>query len=150
MRKVAILVLSLFLFAAQEVEITAKRFEADRQKRVAKFFGNVIFKRGKDLIQAKKAFIYFDKNRKPVKFHAIGDVRFRVSDKEKIYKGRCQELIYYPKKKIYVFIKNVFIQQLPDGKKVYAERVVLDMVRGSLKVEGRDDRPVKLIFKVEE
>ena len=151
MRIVAVaLLLFGLLYGAQEVEVSAKKLEADQNARVAKFFGEVFFKRGSDTIRAQKAYIFFDQNRKPVKFQAVGDVRFELHYLDKTYKGRCQELVYYPKKREYILTKEVYIEQLPDGKKIYAQKVILSLLDGTLEVEGEPKKPVKLIFEIEE
>ncbi len=145
-----IVVLCGLLFGAEQVEVTAKRFEADQQKLVTRFFGNVLFKRGSDTINSQKAYIYFNKEKKPIKFQAIGSVKFELSDKGKHYKGHCEELIYYPTNKEYILTGNVYVEQQPDNRKIYADRATIDLKSGNVDVEAKGDRPVKLIFEVEE
>ena len=139
-----------FLYGAQQVEVTAKRFEADQQKLVTKFFGNVVFKRGSDTIRSQKAYIHFNKDKKPIKFHAIGSVKFELSDEGKQYKGHCDELIYYPKKKEYILIGNVYVEQQPDNRRIFADRATIDLISGNVDMEAKGEKPVKLIFEVEE
>ncbi len=147
-------VLTILLFfatlQAAKVEIHSNRFEADQGEMVTKFFGNVEFRKGNDFIYADRAFIYFDKKKKPIKFDLIGSVRFDITKDAKRYKGHAQEILYYPRKKSYIFTGNVYIEQLPDHRKIYAQKVVLHLKGGELTVEGSEKKPVKMIFDIEE
>ena len=142
--------LLISLYGAQQIEIKAKRFEADEKKLVTKFFDHVKLTRGADVINADKAFVYFNKAKKPVKFDAIGNVTFKITHEGKRYDGRCQELIYMPMKKEYILIGDVYVHQMPDDRKIYGQKIVLDLISGNLLVEGEAKKPVKIIFKVEE
>ncbi len=147
---VVALLLAGLLFGAREVEVSAKKLEADQNAQVAKFYGDVLFRSGDDTIRAQKAYIFFDKERKPVKFQAVGEVRFELSHGQKSYRGRCRELVYFPKKREYILIGDVYVEQLPDGKKIIAQKVLLSLSTGTLEVEGDPKKPVKLIFEIEE
>ncbi|MRI83259.1 MAG: lipopolysaccharide transport periplasmic protein LptA [Nitratiruptor sp.] len=137
------------LVAAQEVQIKAKRLEADQKRMVTKFLGGVLFRQGRDVIRADTAYIYFNKAKKPVKFVVVGNVRFELFRKGKHYKGSAKELIYYPLKKEYLLRGNVHITQYPDERKIIAHKVILDLRSGNLRVEGSEEKPVELIFKIE-
>jgi len=152
MKKIAtaLFLAAAVLFGAQEVEVVAKKFEADQEGHIAKFFDDVVFKRGDDVIKADEAYIFFDKNKKPIRFRALKNVRFELHHEGKTYKGRCEELIYFPKKREYILKKDVFVEQLPDGKKIYAEHVTLSLATGTIDVEGASKKPVKMVFEIEE
>jgi len=147
---IALFIAAAALYGAQEVEVVAKKFEADQDAHIAKFFEDVVFKRGEDVIESDEAYIFFDKNKKPIKFRAVKNVRFTLHHEGKTYKGRCEELIYFPKKREYILKKDVFVEQLPDGKKIYAEHVLLSLATGSIDVEGASKKPVKMVFEIEE
>ncbi len=150
MRIFLLYLFALSLFAAQEIEIKAKRFEADEKQLVTRFFGNVELTRGNDVINSDKAFVYFNKAKKPIKFDAVGNVTFKITHEGKKYEGRCGELIYMPLKKEYILIGDVYVHQMPDDRKIYGEKIVLDLIGGNLQVEGEEKKPVKIIFSIEE
>ncbi|BCD67996.1 lipopolysaccharide transport periplasmic protein LptA [Nitratiruptor sp. YY09-18] len=147
---VAILLLLSFIFAEQ-IEITSQKFEGDQKRLLSIFTGNVFMKKGKDIIKAQKVTIYFDKKRKPQKIIAIGKVNFTLYDKNgKYYKGNCDKAIYYPKKKEYHLFGNVAVMQLPDNKKLYSQKLVLNLLTSHVVVEGKGKKPVKMIFEIKE
>ncbi|MRJ02859.1 MAG: lipopolysaccharide transport periplasmic protein LptA [Epsilonproteobacteria bacterium] len=149
MRWFILLLLFVWTLWGGEVQIKAKRLEADQKKLVTKFLGGVTFRQGDDTIRAEKAYIYFNKEKKPIKFVVVGNVRFKISHKGKRYEGSAQELVYYPFKKEYLLRKSVHITQYPDQRKISANKVVLDLRSGNLQVEGSEQRPVELIFKID-
>ncbi len=141
---------SLSLFAA-DVEITSKAFEADEKKLISIFTGDVDIKKGKDRIKAQKVIVYFDKDRKPIKYEAFKNVTFKiVLDDNKSYEGKAQKIVYLPSKLEYILEKDVFILQKPEMRKIYGEKIVVNRLTGQASVKGDKDKPVKFIFKIEE
>ncbi len=152
MKKVlAILLFGFIALFATEIEITAKKFEADQKRLLSKFIGNVVLKKGRDTIKADEVFIFFDKAKKPVKIVAKGHVDFVLYDRGgKSYKGRAKELYYYPSKKEYYLVGDVVIVQYPQKKRIFAQEIDLDLTKGTIHVKGTQDSPVKMIFTIEE
>jgi len=149
--KFLILLSITFCLIAEEIEILSNTFEADEKRLVSIFKGDVKVKKGKDKIDAKKLIVYFDKNKKPIRYEALGDVIFRVVlDLNRSYEGKAQKIIYIPKKKEYIFEKDVFIVQKPQMRKIYGQKVIINKSTNQAFVEGKKDKPVKFIFKVEE
>lgn len=149
-KKIIFLILPIFLFA-ENIEITSKNFEADEKKLISIFTGSVHIKKGKDKINSQKLIIYFDKNKKPIKYEAINSVTFKITlDNNKTYEGKAQKIIYIPKKLRYIFQKDVYILQKPDMRKIYGEKVIVDRRTGQANVQGNENKPVKFIFKIDE
>jgi len=151
MKKILLITILVTFTLAQNIEITSKEFEADQQKLISKFIGDVVVKRAKDILKSQKLFIYFDKNKKPLRLVAIGNVIFEVYDKNgKFYKGRAQKIEYFPNKKEYLFYEQVHIVQMPDNRKIFAQKVILDLKSSHIQVSGEDKKPVKIILKLKE
>ncbi len=151
MRSIFIILSFLTLIMAENVEIRSERFEANQQELISKFLGNVIFKKGKNIIKADKVFIYFNKKKKPIKIDAMGNVAFTLYDKSgKYYKGKAKRVVYFPKKKEYLLTGDVQITQFPDQKKIYAQIVMLNLKDSRIEVKGNENKPVKMILKIEE
>ncbi len=145
------MVVSMLYLAAGEIEITSHKFEASEKALMSRFIGNVKLKRGKDRLWSDKLFVYFNKKKKPIKFEAIGDVKFDLFDKKgKEYKGSCKKLIYFPKKRVYQLFENVKIVTLPEKREVFGEQIYLDLNASEVNVLGSKKRPVKMIFKIED
>jgi lipopolysaccharide export system protein LptA len=151
MKKIILLLLaSIFLFA-EEIEVTAKKFEANEKKLLSIFSGNVVFKRGSDIIKANRVYIYLNKKKKPIKVVALGGVDFTIKDKSgKLYRGYAKKMVYFPLKREYDLSGDVKITQYPEEKKVFAQQVVLDLLQSHIKLSGSERKPVKMIFKLKE
>ena len=135
---------------AKTVEITSDTFEASQKELISKFIGNVTFKSDNERLKADKVFLYFDKNKKPIKVEAIGYVRFFITDRGKSYEGEAARVVFYPKKKEYILYGNVKVIQKPGKKILYAEEIHIDLVNSKLVVKGKEKKPVKMIFSVDE
>ncbi len=150
MRKIFVIVTAIVWMYGSNIEITSQKFEANQKELISKFFGKVVVKKGKDLIKADKVFIYFNKDKKPIKIIAQTDVSFTFINRAKTYKGKAQKVIYYPMKKEYFLSGNVQIVELPDNKKIFAQSVVIDLASNNLSIQGNKKKPVKMIFSIEE
>ncbi|BAF69892.1 lipopolysaccharide transport periplasmic protein LptA [Nitratiruptor sp. SB155-2] len=151
MKKIIFLLSISFILFAQEIEITSQKFEASEKELISKFFGNVFVKRGTNRLWADKLFVYFNKQKKPIKFIATGNVRFDLFDqKNKEYKGKCNKLVYFPNKKVYQLFEDVHIVTYPDKKEVYGDKIYLDLIASKVNVAGTKKRPVKMILNIEE
>ena len=151
MRWIVVLLLIAMGLQAGSIEITAKKFEASQKKLISRFIGNVVIKRGQDRIKADEVTIYFNKKRKPLKIVATGHIEFSIVDqKNKRYKGSAQSITYFPKRKEYLLQGNVHIVQLPDNKRLIAQEIFLNLTNSKLTVKGSEQKPVKMIIKIDE
>ncbi|BDY13917.1 lipopolysaccharide transport periplasmic protein LptA [Hydrogenimonas cancrithermarum] len=137
--------------ASEQVEITADRFEASETERLTKFIGHVHMKKGPDELNASKVFVYFDKARKPMRYEAVGNTSFVIHmDNNQTYVGRADRLLYRPGKEIYELFGNVVLKEPRLDRTLMGEKVVVEKISGKAHVEGKEDKPVKFIFKVED
>ena len=153
MKKILLLLLLAIstLFASSQVEITADHFEASDQKKITKFIGNVHMIKGVDELNASKVYVYFDNKKKPVKYEAVGSVRFIITMNDgKRYRGQSGRLVYTPKTEIYELYDSVKLIDTNLDRTLIGEKVFVDKQSGKAKVEGSKEKPVKFIFKIEE
>ena len=54
------------------------------------------------------------------------------------------------KKKRYIFNDDVYLEDMTLKRKIFANRVFVDELSGKSKIEGKEKKPIKLIFKVED
>jgi len=141
--------LASFLFAA-EVEITSNKFFADEKAQRAEFTGNVVIVKQKDILKADKVLVDFNNKNEPIKYTAIGNVNADLTINEKRYKAKGTNFIYDPNKSIYSLWGDAFIHELDSDKKIYGEKIDVDQLTGTYRVDGKGNTPVKVIFKVEE
>jgi len=144
--------MAVALYAVSEqVEITADRFEASETERLTKFIGHVRMKKGLDELNASKVLVYFDKARKPLRYEAVGNASFLLHmENNRTYAGRADRLLYHPGKEIYELFGNVVLKEPRLDRTLMGEKVVVEKISGKAHVEGKEDRPVKFIFKVED
>jgi len=142
--------LSVFV-VAQELKIEAEFFKADEKKGVSFFRGNVYIKKQNDELNASEVYIYTDKNHKPTKFQAQGDVSFAIETKKhEKYRGKAQKVIYIPKTKEYSFFGDVHLMQVDKQKEIKGDEVVLQTVDGKAYAKGKKSGPVIMIFDIGE
>jgi len=148
MKKLLILVFLSFIFA-DTLHITSKKFFYDSKKLKSIFIGDVNATKGKDNILAKEMIIFFNKNKKPLKFEAIGNVKFILNDKNMTYKGYCNKLIYNFSTTDVFLIGNAFVKKLQTNESIKGDKIKLNRKNQTIEVKG-NKKPVNIIIKVNE
>lgn len=144
---IGLLVVGLF---AEQVQITADSFDGDENALVANLNGNVTIKNGKyDTLQANKAKILFDKNKKPIKYTASGNARFKAELKGKRYDGSSDEISYEPASQIYILSGKAYLHEIDTDKKLYGNKITINQKKGTYSVDG-DGAPIKFIFDMQD
>lgn len=148
----------IFLFAlisvtinAEELKVVSDNFKADQQKGVSIFTGNVKVTKGSDELNASKVTIFTDKERKPYKYLAEGDVSFYiVTEQNEKYRGKSQTAVYMPNESEYQFYTKVDLLRLDDYRRVKGDKVVVNTVQGNAAAESTKDEPVIMIFNLQD
>ena len=141
----------LTLLSAQELKVKANSFTSDQNTGISVFSGNVNIIKANDELNASKVTIYVNKEKKPIKFVAVGNVSFSITSKNGgVYKGVAGKAIYLPSKKEYYFYENVHLQQLNDKKEILGDEVVLKTTDGKAYAKGLKKEPVIMIFNIDE
>jgi lipopolysaccharide export system protein LptA len=140
----------LSLSYAQKVEISADSFEADEKKRVSILKGNVLLKKGADIVHADKLTIYFDAQNHPSKYHASGGIQFEIYTNQQDFQGHANSLVYDPKTLKYELSGDAYIHEKKQNSELFGEVIMIDRVSGKSSIKGSKKRPVKFIFEVKE
>jgi lipopolysaccharide export system protein LptA len=148
----------IFLFAfisvttnAEELKVVSDNFKADQQKGVSVFTGNVKVTKGSDELNASKVTIFTDKERKPYKYLAEGDVSFFiVTEQNEKYRGKSQTAVYMPNESEYQFYTKVDLLRLDDYRRVKGDKVVVNTQHGNAAAESTKDEPVIMIFNLQD
>ncbi len=149
--KIFIILLTMICFLdAEKVEISADSFEANELKQISIFKGNVKITKGTDKFTASKVIILFDKKNKPIKYSATGKVDFKLKTSGQIFVGYADKLIYEPHIQKYQILGNAFIHEKTQDRKLYGEKIIIDRKKGTSKITGTKNQPVKFIFSVKE
>lgn len=147
-----LIILILFLtmsLTAKELKIKANQFNADENKGISIFQGNVNIQKGSDELNATKVTVFTDEKHQPTKFIAVGNVSFYIMTKQgSIYRGKAERAIYMPLIKEYHFFKNVHLTQVDEKKEIIGEEVVLKTTEGKAYAKGAKKEPVIMIFKM--
>ncbi|QOP45667.1 lipopolysaccharide transport periplasmic protein LptA [Sulfurimonas paralvinellae] len=150
---IILLLLSSFilLLDAQELKVKSNSFTSDQNSGISVFSGDVNILKGQDELNASKVTIYVNKEKKPTKFVADGNVSFNITSKDgAVYKGVSGRAIYLPNTKEYYFYENVHLQQLNDKKEIMGDEVVLKTTDGKAYAKGMKKEPVIMIFNIDE
>lgn len=136
---------------AEELKVISDNFKGDQLKGVSVFTGNVKVTKGLDELNATKVTIYTDKDKKPIKYFAEGDVSFYiVTELQEKYKGKSQSAIYLPDQSEYHFYKKVDLIRLDDFRRVKGDKVVVNTVQGHASAESANDEPVVMTFTLQD
>ncbi|NPA10855.1 MAG: lipopolysaccharide transport periplasmic protein LptA [Epsilonproteobacteria bacterium] len=142
-----LLVLICGLLFAQEIKVKSNELFYDSKKGISIFKGDVDIKRDNEEIKAKEMVLYF-KDKKPVKFKATGNVKFKLKlDNNAIYQGRAGVLVYDLKSGDIWLKKDVFIKNLATNESIKAQEIKLNRFSKDLKIKGQ---PLNIIIKVSE
>jgi len=144
------LIIFIGMLNAEELKVTSKYFHYDMAKKESVFKGDVNATKGKDNILSNEMIVFFDKNKKPLKFMAIGNVRFIISlDENSTYKGKSDKLVYQLHNGNIILNGNAKIIKLETNESVKGNQIVLNRFTKNAEVTG-GKKPVEIIIKVNE
>jgi len=137
------------LLFAQNLEIISKFFKYDPKEKVSIFKGDVNATKGKDNIVSDEMYVYFDDNKKPVKFIAIGHVKFILAlDNNATYKGKCDKLIYFIKSGDIILKGDAFVKKIETNESISGDIIKMNRFTKDISVQGAK-KPVNIIIKVD-
>jgi lipopolysaccharide export system protein LptA len=149
-----LLLLAPLLFTltwGEELKVISDNFKGDQQKGISLFSGNVKVTKGLDELNATKVTIYTDKENKPIKYLAEGEVSFYiVTELNERYKGKSQTAIYLPDQGEYHFYKKVDLIRLDDFRRVKGDKVIVNTVVGNASAESANNEPVIMTFTIQD
>ena len=103
-----------------------------------------------DTLDANNAKIFFDKNKKPLKYVASGNARFKAELKGKRYDGSSEQITYEPATQIYTLSGNAYLHEIDSDKKLYGSKIIVNQKKGTYSVDGEGGKPIKFIFQTKE
>ncbi|MEA3522488.1 MAG: lipopolysaccharide transport periplasmic protein LptA [Campylobacterota bacterium] len=147
------LFLSIFITSllGEELKVTANSFEADEKRGISIFSGDVTITKGTDVMRASQVTIHIDENRHPITYIADGNVSFFITTEDNSsYEGKAHNAIFSPDKQEYKFSGDVELNQLNEKKKIVGNEVIVNMLKGTAVAQGMKNRPVIMIFELED
>ena len=151
MRRWWLLLFPLLLSASTQIEIESLHFTSDESQGVTRFTGNVVIRRGEDVMRADTINVHADNEKNIDRFEAEGNTSFTIHlDANKTFQGSADRFIYLPKKKEYLLLGNAVVQDMNNTRKIIGEEIIINEESKTAHVSGREKKPVKLIFTIEE
>lgn len=145
------LLLCSVLLEAEALKVVADNFEADEKSGVSIFSGHVSISKGRDEMNASRVTIHIDAERHPTEYTAEGDVHFFITaEANATYRGKAQKAVFKPDEQEYRFYGDVELMQLDQKKKIVGNEVLVNIKKGTAVAQGKTDKPVIMIFELEE
>ncbi|EDM23865.1 lipopolysaccharide transport periplasmic protein LptA [Caminibacter mediatlanticus] len=150
MKKIIYLFAVVSFLISAELKITSKFFNYDSKKLESIFKGDVNATKGSDNILCNELIVYFNKNKKPIKYIAIGNVRFIFKmDENSTYKGKTDKLTYLLMTGEIILNGNAFIKKIETNESISGDIIKINRITKNIEVEG-NKKPVNIIIKVDE
>ena len=137
------------------LNIDAKHYDADQNNNIMNFRGDVKMTKNKDILLCQKLVVHLkvspeDKTKKiPKEYIATGNVSFVLYTNNNL-KGKGDVVYYYPKEKKYIIMGNGYLENIKEGKIVYAEKIYIDELTGQTKLDGGKDKPIKFRLRLQD
>lgn len=131
---------------ATQIEVKALNFYADENKGESILSGNVEVTRDDDVLNSEKLIIYMDKNRKPIRYEAMQNARFKIILKGKTYKGSGDKFIYNVAKDTYEIEGHAYINELGSNQKLFGDKIIVDRKANIYQVQSKDQKPARFVF----
>lgn len=149
-RKIILFLICTSISLAAQIEVKALNFYSDENKGESILSGNVEIIKGNDILNAQKLIIYTDKNRKPIRYEAMQDAKFKIILKGKTYKGSGDKFIYNVANDTYEINGNAYINEIGSNQKLYGDRIIVDRRKNVYRVESKDKKPARFVFDLEQ
>lgn len=144
----------ILLFASRVmagfVDIKAEHFYANDIKHKAFFEGNAEIKQDNNEINASKVTVFFNEQKKALKYEAEGNVKFDLTEKGIHYRGVSDSIIYAPTSSKYFFYGDVTLMDITNDRTIKAEKVSIDLKTGLADIRGKKKKPVHFRFEIED
>ena len=146
-----ILILAFLLpLIADEIVIDAQELNEKEKSKVTQLKGNVQITRLHDKLNCDEAYIFLDKNNKPTKMQALGNVKFWLTlENNRKIQGKANELLYFPNTQEYQIIGSAFVEEPAKKNEVKGEKIIIRYKEGYINIVGDDKAPARLIFKLD-
>lgn len=130
-----------------ELLIDARRVFADEKKGITSAEGSVHITKERDKLNADKVNVYMNKERKPFKFEAIGNVDFHIFTQDgRELKGKSDTLIYLIEQSEYQLIGRAEAKEIGKPNYLKGEKIIFNNKENFANVQSEGDAPVRVII----
>jgi lipopolysaccharide transport protein LptA len=137
-----------------DVDIQADKFEANKEKNLVLFTGNVSMVKGEDSLLCKELTVFTklspDTNKTVVqKYIAVGNVSLKLKRPDTTMIGNGDKITYDIDEKVYLIEGNGYLEDVNASRVIQGDRIAVDEVSGNTKIDSKKDKPVQFKFKIE-
>lgn len=148
MKKTLIFIVLFFHFVValdNKIDVSAKTFKSEGN--VTVITGSVHIVKGQDILDSDLVKIYTDKERKPINYEAIGNVRFSlVTNDGRKLRGKSERLVYEVAKNEYRLYDNAHIEEIGKANVIKGDLVILTNNGDYANVVGNNKKPARVTF----
>ena len=148
-RKLILFLFCINLSFANQIKIQALNFYSDENTGKSVLSGNVVVNHENDVLNSGELVIFSDKNRKPIRYEASKQPRFKITLKGKVYEGSGDKFIYDVAKDTYEINGNAYINEIQSNKKLYGNRIIVDRKANIYRIESKDNKPAHFVFALD-
>lgn len=128
----------------ERLDIKAKTFKS--LDGVTTISGDVFIKKGKSTLNADLVKVFADKNRKPIKYEAIGNVKFHIFQNLREFKGNSKKLVYSVALDEYSLYDDAVVKEIGKPNTIKGDVIVLTKDGNYANVIGSKDKPANITF----
>ncbi len=141
---------SFCVWGAENLEVTADKFEHLEKEQKAIFDGHAHATQGKSRIDADRFEIFFDKEGEAKEYRALGHVRFEIIKPQRHIKGACDRLTYEVKGDTYLLVGKASVNDLINHRTMNGAKIFLDNKTGRASASSEGKGPVKFVFPMKD
>ena len=138
------------LWGAENLEVTADKFEHLEKEQKAIFEGHAHATQGKSRIDADRFVLLFDKEGQTREYRALGHVRFEIIKPQRHIKGRCNRLVYNVQRDTYLLAGKALVNDLINHRTMSGSEIFLDNKTGRASAKSGHKAPVKFVFPMKD
>ena len=104
-----------------------------------------------DKLLANKLVINFkNTNRKiATSYVATGNVSLEIFTSNKHYIAKGDKIEYKPLSNKYIIVGNAYAQDVKNNRKLFGNKIFIDISTGEMVIDGSDEKPVRFIMQLQ-
>ncbi|CUU40865.1 MULTISPECIES: lipopolysaccharide transport periplasmic protein LptA [Helicobacter] len=140
---------ALSLSATETLQVSAKKIKSDLKNGETTLSGDVFITKGEDKLWADSVIIETNKKNQPLKYTAIGSVRFYVKMPNKEISGRAKKATYDVQKDEYKLLDNAVIEEKGKTNIIRGNMIVLSPATEEASIQGTKQKPSVVTFSLD-
>lgn len=149
MKKIFLVLVCISLALSQTIEVSAINFKGAEKELKATLSDNVSVKSEQGILKCELLVIFYDKNKKPIKYEASKNLNFDIKLKASHYSGVANKLIYTANDDKYTMLGDVYVKDKITNRDIKADKIIFNAKTGDYMISGKSqNEPVKFKFEM--